>query len=118
MAAASESGRATSGVGSPSSSPASPFPPSPAGPYSNSLRLMWASQFISILGTEVSKFALRTWSYEASGAMTDFAWVIFLSELPAILLSPLSGPVVDRYNRKVLMLASDLTAGVATLVLW
>jgi MFS family permease len=79
---------------------------------------MWVSQFISILGTEISKFALRTWSYEASGAMTDFAWVIFLSELPAILLSPLSGPVVDRYNRKVLMLASDLTAGVATLVLW
>lgn len=79
---------------------------------------MWASQFISILGTEVSKFALRTWSYEASGAVTDFAWVIFLSELPAVLLSPLTGPVVDRSNRKLLMLAADLTAGVATLVLW
>lgn len=50
--------------------------------------------------------------------MTDFAWVIFLSELPAILLSPLTGPVVDRVHRKMLMLASDLTAGVATLVLW
>jgi len=116
MPLASESGRRSG------SSPASSSPAATAaagmGPYQHSLRLLWVSQFISILGTEVSKFALRTWSYESTSAVTSFAWLIFLSELPAILLSPLTGAIVDRYNRKLLMMASDLTAGVATMMLW
>ena len=64
----------------------------------NTLALLWLGQFVSLLGTEISKFSLRIWSYEKSGSSAEYAGVIFFTEMPSILMSPLTGPIVDRFK--------------------
>lgn len=62
---------------------------------------LWMTQMLSLIATDVTKFALRVFTYNATGSVSQFALITFFSEMPAILLSPFAGAVVDRYSRKV-----------------
>lgn len=77
--------------------------------------VVWAGQVLSLLGTGMSRFALAVWAYQITGEATALALVTFFSVLPAILASPVAGVLVDRWNRKLVMMLSDLLAGVATI---
>ena len=77
--------------------------------------VVWAGQVLSLLGTGMSRFALAVWAYQITGEATALALVAFFSVLPAILASPVAGVLVDRWNRKLVMMLSDLLAGVATI---
>lgn len=82
------------------------------------LALLWITQFLSLFGTEVSKFGLRIWTYQSTQSTTSFAMITFFTEVPSILLSPITGPLVDRWDRKVILVGSDIIAGLATLFLF
>lgn len=60
-------------------------------------------------------FALTIWAYELTGQATALALLAFFSFGPTVLLSPIAGALVDRWNRKLVLVLSDLTAGLATL---
>lgn len=79
--------------------------------------LIWFGQLVSLLGTGMSRFALTIWAWEITGNATALALVGFFSFAPSILLSPVAGALVDRWNRKFVMMVSDLAAGVATLAI-
>jgi DHA3 family macrolide efflux protein-like MFS transporter len=76
---------------------------------------VWFGQVISLLGSAMTWFALTIWAYELTGRATALALIGFFAFGPTVLLSPLAGALVDRWNRKLVMLLSDLTAGLATL---
>jgi len=76
--------------------------------------VFWAGQFVSILGTSMTNFALTIWAWERTGAATALALVGFSFTAPYILASPLAGALVDRWNRKLVMMLSDLAAGAST----
>jgi DHA3 family macrolide efflux protein-like MFS transporter len=61
-------------------------------------------------------FALTIWAYEITGQATALALISFFSFGPAVLLSPVAGAMVDRWNRKLVMALSDLAAGLGTVV--
>lgn len=78
---------------------------------------IWLGQFVSRVGTAMTRFALLIWAYEQTGAATTVALLGFFSFLPYILLSPIAGVWVDRLDRRVVMLLSDLGAGIVTAAL-
>lgn len=76
--------------------------------------LVWAGQIVSVLGSNMTHFALTIWAYEETGSATALGAVASSFLLPFLLLSPVAGAMVDRYNRKLMMMVSDLGAVTAT----
>ena len=79
--------------------------------------IIWIGQVLSLLGTAVSHFGLTLWAWEETGQATALALVGFFFMLPMIALSPVVGVLVDRYNRKMMMLISDFSAALVTLLI-
>src|SRR2546427_12792383 len=79
--------------------------------------LVCAGQTVSLLGTGVSGFALVLWAYLQTHSVTTLALAAFLRFAPTVILSPVEGALVDRWNRKLTMMLSDLAAGIGTIVL-
>ncbi|MEZ4622110.1 MAG: MFS transporter, partial [Caldilineaceae bacterium] len=79
--------------------------------------LIWLGQLVSLLGTGMTRFALTIWAYQTTGSATALALVAFFSFGPLVLLSPVAGALVDRWNRKLVVILSDLVAGCTTIVL-
>ncbi len=77
--------------------------------------VVWVGQIISLIGTAMSNFALTLWAYEVTGKATPLALVGFFFVTPMVILGPFVGALVDRGNRKFLMMLSDLAAAVTML---
>jgi MFS transporter, DHA3 family, macrolide efflux protein len=77
---------------------------------------VWGGQFISLLGSQVTAFALGIWVFKQHGAVTPVALIILSLTLPEILVSPFAGALTDRWNRKRVMMLSDVTSAIATSV--
>jgi len=75
----------------------------------------WIGQVVSLLGTAMTQFALTIWAYELTGSATALALVGFFFVTPLLIVSPIAGAMVDRSNRKFMMLISDLASGLATI---
>jgi len=78
-------------------------------------------QMISIFGSAMTQFALMIWAWEQTGQATAIALIGFFAFAPSILMQPIAGALVDRWNRKTTIILSDLVAGlgsVAALILY
>ncbi len=69
--------------------------------------VVWLGQTISVVGSQLSSFALGIWVYQTTGSALLFGLSIALQVLPGALLSPIAGVIVDRFNRRTVMLVSD-----------
>ena len=78
--------------------------------------IVWVGQVVSLLGSAMTAFALTIWAFEETGQATVLALVAFFSFGPTVLLSPVAGALVDRWNRRLVMMLSDLAAGLSTIV--
>ena len=78
--------------------------------------VVWFGQVISLLGSAMTWFALMVWAYDQTGQATPMVLLGALSFGATILFSPVAGALVDRWDRKRVLLISDATAGLATLV--
>jgi len=78
--------------------------------------LVWLGQVVSLLGSGMTQFALTIWAWQITGEATALAMVAFFGFFPRILLTPLAGALIDRWNRKLVMILSDLAAGIGTIV--
>jgi len=78
--------------------------------------VIWIGQILSLLGTAMSQFALTLWAYRVTGKATPLALVGFFWLIPTVALGPFVGVLVDRHNRKLMMMLSDLAAAFITAV--
>jgi DHA3 family macrolide efflux protein-like MFS transporter len=78
---------------------------------------MWVGQAVSLVGSSLVQFALVWWMTKTTGSATVLATASLIAILPQILLAPFAGALVDRWNRKIVMLAADSGIAIATLVL-
>ena len=76
---------------------------------------VWAGQAFSLVGSKVAQFALVWWLTEMTGSATVLATATLVALIPEILLSPLAGVYVDRWNRRVVMLVADGLVALAAL---
>jgi MFS family permease len=79
--------------------------------------IVWLGQAVSLLGTSMSGFGLTIWAYQMTGKATALALVGFFFVAPMVFFSPIAGAIVDRSNRKLMMMVSDLAAGLTTIVI-
>jgi MFS family permease len=77
--------------------------------------IIWFGQLISLLGSGLTGFALGVWVYQRSGSVTQFALTTLSATLPGILMTPLAGLFVDRWDRRWTVILSDTGAAVSTL---
>src|SRR5215470_2129874 len=79
-------------------------------------RRLLTGQLISQTGDWFNSVALFTLLLRLTGSGEAVAYVLILKLLPTFFIGPVAGVVADRYNRKVIMIAADITRGI--LVLW
>ena len=79
--------------------------------------IVWLGQLVSLVGSGLTSFALGLWVYEHTGSVTQFALIGLFTALPNIVLSPLAGALVDRWDRRWAMILSDTGAGLCTLIM-
>jgi MFS family permease len=80
--------------------------------------LIWLGQFVSIAGSFMTSFALGIWAWEKTGSASALAMVGVFTYAPLIIVTPLVGGLVDRWNRKLVMMLSDLGAVLASVVVF
>ena len=77
--------------------------------------ILWSGQSLSLLGSQAVQFALIWWLTEKSGSATILATATLLGLLPPIVLGPVIGTLIDRWDRKTVMLAADGFVAAASL---
>lgn len=75
---------------------------------------IWAGQVFSLLGSGLVHFALIWWMTEKTGSAAVLASASLVGLLPQVFLSPFAGALVDRWNRRWVMVAADGTVALAT----
>jgi MFS family permease len=88
-------------------------------PFAESLpfRYLWLAQLVSVLGSSVTTVILPMVVYSTTGSATTMGLTMALYMLPNVLMLPVSGWIVDRYDRVRLMAVSDLVRFVIMAVL-
>ncbi len=78
---------------------------------------IWTGQAFSLFGSQLVQFALIWWLTQKSGSATVLAVATLVGMLPQILLGPFAGAIVDRSNRRIIMIVADGSIALATLLL-
>ena len=79
--------------------------------------LLWGSQNVSSLGTEMTAYALTVWVYSQQGTASSLSLLTLCTFLPTILFRFIAGTLADRWNKKRIMLAADAFAACGTLLI-
>ena len=78
---------------------------------------IWIGEFISAIGSELVGFALIWYVTDTTGSAIVLTTAALVSTLPSIILSPFIGALIDRWNRKTVMIISDSVIALTTLAL-
>ncbi len=73
-------------------------------------------ELIEFCAVKLVHFSNSFWAWQKTGQASSLSTLSFFAFLPTVLLTPIAGTFVDRWNRKLVMLLSDLGAAVGTLV--
>jgi DHA3 family macrolide efflux protein-like MFS transporter len=76
--------------------------------------LIWFGQLISLLGSGLTSFSLSLWAYQRSGSMLHLAMIIGSFAIPGIVVAPIAGAVIDRWDHRWAMACGAAGAGLCT----
>lgn len=79
--------------------------------------LIWLGQLVSLISIWMTGFALDISVFKQTGSATQFALLTMTSTVPLLLISPLAGTVVDRWNRRWTMIICHLCTGLTSVIL-
>ncbi|MDO9545704.1 MAG: MFS transporter, partial [Pelolinea sp.] len=77
----------------------------------------WVGQAFSLLGSELVQFSLIWYLTNTTGEASVLAIASFVALLPRVFFSPIAGALVDRFDRKKVMIFADAFIALATLIL-
>jgi len=77
--------------------------------------ILWLSQAVSLLGSALVEFALAWYLTLETGSATILATAMLMALVPQIVLGPIIGPLVDRWNRKRIMIIADTAIALVTI---
>ena len=78
---------------------------------------LWTGQSLSLLGSQSVQFALIWWLTEQTGSAAILSLATLLGLLPPVVLGPLLGTLVDRWNRKAILFGADAFVAAVSAVL-
>src|SRR4030042_3681335 len=79
--------------------------------------IIWGGQACALIGSALVQFALVWWLTIETGSATVLAVAMMVAMLPQIILGPFAGALVDRWNRRHVMIFADAGIALATVVL-
>ena len=79
--------------------------------------ILWTGQAVSLLGSQLVQFALIWWLTQETRSATVLAVASLVGLLPRVILGPFIGALVDRWNRRRIMLVADSMIALVSLVL-
>lgn len=79
--------------------------------------VVWIGQVVSLLGSTMTAAGLSFWLFEQTGEASTLTWALVANFAPNVLFSPIMGTIVDRYDRKKILILSDGIAGVSSIIL-
>lgn len=77
---------------------------------------LWSGQGLALLGTSISQFTLIWWLTESTGSAVWLALTSVALLAPDIVITPLIGPIIDRFPRKKILLATNLAIAVVSIL--
>lgn len=78
---------------------------------------LWLAQMISNAGDTLNYIALVLLIFRLTGSGLALATSVVFQILPIIIIAPVAGVVIDRVNRKGILIGADLTRGLLALAL-
>jgi DHA3 family macrolide efflux protein-like MFS transporter len=78
---------------------------------------IWTGQLFSLLGSSLVQFALVWYLTKTTGSAAVLAGATIAAILPEIILGPFVGALVDRWNRRMIMILADAMIALCTAVL-
>ena len=84
---------------------------------SRNYRLYFAGQFVSLAGTWMQQIAMVWLAYRLSDSALVLGIVGFASQIPILLLGPVTGVWTDRYDRRRILLVTQTLAMLQALLL-
>jgi DHA3 family macrolide efflux protein-like MFS transporter len=82
-----------------------------------SFSALWSGQLISLFGDRLNQVALVTVVAITTGSALATGLVFFVATLPNLILSPIAGTFVDRWDRKEVLVVSDILRAAIVLIL-
>src|SRR4030095_10419896 len=87
--------------------------PSPAGRLTRALqhrnfRLFFGGQTISLIGTWITRVATSWLVYRLTGSVLLLGVVGFAGQIPTLILAPVAGVLVDRWNRHRILVVTQV----------
>ncbi|MBU8895095.1 MFS transporter [Corallococcus sp. H22C18031201] len=80
--------------------------------------MTWLGQLISLLGSGLTSFAVGVQIFRDTQSTTQFALLTFFYFAPMVVLAPIAGAYIDRWDRRRAMLLADLGSGVSTMFIF
>ncbi len=77
----------------------------------------WVGQLVSILGSNITHFAIIWWIAIETKSAFYLSFAVFLAFIPKIILTPFAGVLVDRWSRKKIIGTVDSLQSLAALIL-
>ena len=77
--------------------------------------LIWTGQSLSMIGSQMVHFAVAWWLTRSTGSAIVLATISIFGMLPQVILGPFIGALVDRWNRRRVMVLADSAIAVVTL---
>lgn len=78
---------------------------------------IWTGQAISKFSSSILQFAMIWYLTDTTESAAVVSFAVFLSFFPQAILGPIAGVVIDRYNRKMIMILSDLSIALVSLIM-
>jgi len=80
--------------------------------------LLWSGTFVSSLGTGLISFGLAVSVLQETGSVSRYTLIALSALVPNLLLTPFAGAVADRYDRRFILIGSNLGAAVSNAILY
>ena len=78
--------------------------------------IFWLGQLFSILGSSIIHFVIVWWITVVTGNAVLLGFANFMGMLPLIVLTPIFGVFIDKWNRKIIIAIADF--GQALITFW
>lgn len=78
---------------------------------------IWLGQTVSVIGSGLTNFGIGVWLFQKTGTVTTLAISMLAVTLPGVLMMPIAGALVDRWNRRTAMIVSNAGSGASSLIL-
>ena len=80
-------------------------------------RFAWSGQIVSEVGDHFNNIAVLSLAMAETHSGAIIATLMMSRAIPAMLMGPLAGVVLDRFDRRRIMIASDLARGFIALAI-